>query len=244
MRCLRQADFPKIWDEGDERHDIDRALVLLHHGLPDWSYASLASLSIGRRDAFLLQLRRATFGRRINFAVLCPRCGERLEDEADTGNLLLVDPWVAPPERFTVRTPDWELEHRLVDSRDLAEVVGMPEPMAARGLARRCLLSARRGGQEVSFDELDQTALAALAAGVAEHDPQAELEFGMRCPACRNEWPVTFDIAVFFWNEVVARAKLVLRDVHELALRYGWSEREVMELAPARRAFYLEKLGE
>jgi hypothetical protein len=27
--------------------------------------------------------------------------------------------------------------------------------------------------------------------------------------------------------------------VHDLAVAYGWTEREVLALAPARRAFYL-----
>lgn len=244
MRSLRQADLPRVWDEGDERHDLDRALVLLHHGLPDWSYAALAALSVGRRDAFLLQLRRATFGRRITFAVLCPRCGEKLEDDASVDELLLIDPLIEPSKRFTARDGAWELEHRLIDSRDLAEVVGLPDATAVRALARRCLLSARRDGHDVGFDELDDAAVGALAASLATHDPQAELEFGMSCPACRHQWAVTFDIAVFLWQEVVSRAKLILRDIHELALRYGWSERDILELSPARRAFYLEKLGE
>jgi pimeloyl-ACP methyl ester carboxylesterase len=245
MRGLRQADFPTVWDEGDERHSIDRALVLLHHGLPDRSYAWLAGLSIGRRDAYLLQLRRATFGKRIRFAVLCPHCGERLEDEASVDELLLIDPDLTPPDRFRKALPSgWELEYRALDSRDLAEAASLPDALAARTLARRAFLLARKDGQEVGFDALDQEALAELAKGVAENDPQAELVFEMQCPACRHQWPVTFDIAVFLWQEVIARAKLLLRDVHELALRYGWSERDILELAPARRAFYMEKLGE
>jgi hypothetical protein len=244
MRGFRQSELLRIWDEGEDRHDIDRALVLLHEGLPDRDWAWLAGLSIGRRDGFLLQLRRATFGRRIVFAVLCPRCGEKLEDEASVDELLLVDPWVEPPDRFHTTAGPWEIAYRLVTSRDLAEVAGMPEALAARALARRCLLSARRDGEEVPFDQLEEAGLAALSAGVAKDDPQAELEFGMRCPACRHQWPVTFDIAVLFWHEVVNRAKLVLRDVDALASRYGWSERDILEMSAGRRAFYLEKLGQ
>jgi hypothetical protein len=176
--------------------------------------------------------------------VLCPRCGEKLEDDASVDELLLIDPNAVPPARFTVSVDGLEIEHRLLDSRDLAEVAGLPEPQAAAQLARRCLISARRGDEEVPFPALGPSGVAALAASVAEHDPQAELEFAMQCPACRHRWPLTFDIAVFLWQEIVARAKLLLHDVHELALRYGWSERDILELAPARRAYYVEKLSE
>ena len=244
MRGLCQADLLQIWSEGDERHDLDRALVLLRWGMPDRDYDWLSRLSIGRRDAFLLQLRRATFGHRIVFIVLCPRCGEKLEDEASADELLLADPWREPSERFATSAGLWQLSYRLVDSRDLAHVAGLSDEVAARAVARRCLLSAEREGTAVSPDELDDEALAALASGVAKDDPQSEIEFGMNCPACRHSWPVTFDIAGLFWHEVVNRAKLVLRDVGALAARYGWSERDILAMSPARRAFYLEQARE
>lgn len=240
MRGLRSADLLRAWNQGDERHELDRALVLLRLGLPERDYAWLSSLSIGRRDALLLQLRGATFGRRIVFVVLCPRCGEKLEDETSVDEVSLSDPWLTPPEEFHASAGRWDLTFRLVDSRDLAAVAPLSDEAAPRALAERCVLSARLDGREVSAGALDADALAALSSGVAEHDPQSELEFGMNCPACRHAWPVTFDIATLFWQEVVNRAKLVLADVAELAARYGWSEEQVLALSPARRAFYLE----
>ena len=244
MRALSSAEVLKVWDEGDARHDVDRALVLLRFGLPERDPAWLSRLPIGRRDGFLLHLRRATFGGRIVFVVLCPHCGEKLEDEASVDELLLSDPYIDPPESFRTTNGAWELTYRLVDSRDLAEVAELEDGAAARSLARRCLLSARRAGEEVGGDQLDEAALVALAASVAEADPQSEIEFGMNCPACRHAWPLTLDIAGLFWNEVVNRAKLVLRDVAALAARYGWSEHEILSMSPSRRAFYLEQVRE
>jgi hypothetical protein len=244
MRALHPAELLRVWDEGDARHDIDRALVLLRFGLPERDYPWLASLPVGRRDAFLLHLRRATFGSRIVFVVLCPRCGEKLEDEASVDELLLSDPWSQQPDVFRTTSGDWELTYRLVDSRDLAAVAPLGDGGAGRALAKRCLLSARREGREVDSDELDASAWQALAAGVAKDDPQSEIEFTMNCPACRHAWPLTFDIATLFWHEVVNRAKLVLRDVAALAARYGWSEDEILTMSAARRAFYLEQVRE
>lgn len=243
MRPLRQADFPRIWDEGDQRHDLDRALVLLRHGLPEWSYDELARLSIGRRDALLLQLRRCTFGSEVSFAVGCPRCGERLEDEAQIDELLLIDPWAEQPERHTVTIDGCVLEFRSADSRDLAAALDLPDDRAGWELARRCLVRAQREDKVLGFEDLDEATRAGYSDAAAEHDPQAELEFAMTCPACNHAWAVLFDIIPYLWQEVVARAKLLLHDVHELAGRYGWTESEVLALAPSRRNYYIEKFG-
>jgi hypothetical protein len=246
MRRLRQADFPRIWDDGAERHELDRALVLLHHALPERSYAELARLPIGRRDGMLLELRKATFGPRFNFVVVCPSCGERLEDDADIDVLLFHDPWQPYPEQLETTMDDCVLEFRLANTHDLAAVAELADAEAATQLARRCLSSARRGDTALDFDQLDEGARAALAEAMAEADPLAELEFAMECPvpSCGHQWAVLFDVAVFLWREIVTRAKLVLRDVHDLALRYGWNEAEILALAPARRDYYLRELGE
>ena len=60
------------------------------------------------------------------------------------------------------------------------------------------------------------------------------------CPACRTEFAVDLDIAGFVWAELRARAQRLLREVHVLALAYGWTEDEVLALGERRRAAYLE----
>lgn len=244
MRRLQETDFPQVWDAGAERHDLDRALVMLHHALPEWSYAELARLSIGRRDGLLLELRRRSFGAEVKFSVVCPHCNEILQDGASIDELLLRDPWAEQPERHQTRVGDVLLEFRLMDTHDLAAVATLGDEAATRELARRCLLRAQRGELELEFDALSDAELGALAEAMDRADPQASLEFAMVCPACTYEWMVLYDVVVFLWKEIVTRAKLLLRDVHDLACRYGWSEAEVLSLAPARRSYYLEEFDE
>jgi hypothetical protein len=54
---------------------------------------------------------------------------------------------------------------------------------------------------------------------------------------------VAFDIASYFWDEINAWANRILREVHILASRYGWSERDILALSPWRRQFYLDMVN-
>jgi len=88
-------------------------------------------------------------------------------------------------------------------------------------------------------DELPDAVIDALSTALAALDPQAAIRVALRCPACDAGWDADFDIGAFLWSELDAWAQRTLCDVHELALRYGWSESEVLALTPARRARYL-----
>jgi hypothetical protein len=71
-------------------------------------------------------------------------------------------------------------------------------------------------------------------------DPLADVQLALTCPACDHKWEQAFDIADFLWNEIQAWAQQTLRDVHSLALVYGWREADVLALSPTRRQMYLE----
>ncbi len=75
---------------------------------------------------------------------------------------------------------------------------------------------------------------------LAELDPAADLRFDLVCPACGHGWEPLFDVAAFLWAAVERWALLTLRDVHQLALAYGWRESDVLALSPLRRQLYLE----
>jgi hypothetical protein len=75
---------------------------------------------------------------------------------------------------------------------------------------------------------------------MADVDPMAHVEMRLTCPECRAEWMVPFDIASYLWAEVSDRAMRLLRDVNTLARAFGWSEADILALAPRRRQLYLE----
>jgi hypothetical protein len=138
-------------------------------------------------------------------------------------------------------TDDLTLQFRLPNSRDLAAILDCQDPAAARSLLmQRCVLRAERDGALVAGSELPAEVTTRLARRMAECDPQAEVLLDLRCPACDHAWQALFDIVTFFWAELAAQAKRLLREVHTLARAYGWHEADVLGMSARRRQFYLE----
>lgn len=239
MRPLSAHDLLGVWEAGEDRHPLDRALILLAAACPELTWDELAALSIGQRDARLLTLRELTSGPMLNGFVECTRCAERLEFDVALSDLIVA----AEPEEEAreLLIDGLALRFRLPDSRDLAAVVGSRDPAAARGLlVRRCVLQASRDGEPVAASELPAEATTGLARRMAECDPQAEVLLDLRCPTCDHAWQALFDIVTFFWAELAARAKRLLREVHTLARAYGWREADILGMSARRRQYYLE----
>src|SRR5690348_3195643 len=87
MRGLTAAELLAAWEQGIGQPPFRRALALLAAALPGCSIEQLARLSIGRRDARLLELREQTFGSRLVSVASCAACGEQLEFTFDASEI-------------------------------------------------------------------------------------------------------------------------------------------------------------
>jgi hypothetical protein len=225
-----------VWERGQARPPVERALALLAAACPGETLDDLAALPVGRRDARLMVLREWTFGPRIAGLASCPACGDRVEMSAGVADLL-VPVEEPPPARLEIRVGEHELALRLPDSRDLAALAGSGDlPSLRRRLLRCCLLAG-------DSESLPDAVLAAAAEKLAEADPQADVRLSLACPACGHIWLAAFDIVAFFWREIDAWALRTLREIHTLALAYGWREPDVLALSPWRRRLYLQMVG-
>ena len=240
MRPLSAHDLLSVWEVGEDQHPLDRALTILAVACPELTWDELAMLSIGQRDARLLALREQTYGPRLEGFVECPRCAESLEFDVTVTDLRAAEP-DAGEEALELVTNGFELRFRLPNSQDLAAVLGCRDPGAARDLlVQRCVLAARRGETSISSSELPNDAVAKLSQQMSEHDPQAEVRMDLHCPTCDHRWQALFDIVAFFWAELAAQAKRLLREVHALARAYGWREADILRMSARRRQSYLE----
>ena len=241
MRPLSAHDLLRVWEVGEDQHPLDRALTLLAAACPEQTWDELAALNIGQRDARLLTLRERSSGPRLNSLAECPRCAERLEFDVEVADLRVAAEPDAEEEARELVTDGLVLRFRLPNSRDLAAVLGCQDVAAARSLlVQRCVLEASRDGASVVGSGLPAEAIAKLAERMAECDPQAEVLLDFRCPVCGHGWQALFDIVAFFWDEIAARAKRLLREVHTLARAYGWREADILSMSARRRRFYLE----
>jgi hypothetical protein len=224
-----------LWDRALDAPRVDRALDALVIGLK-LERAEVEALPIGRRDELLFDLRGHLFGEHFDAVTTCPSCGELIEAGFDAGDLHTVSPRTVTT---TTEVGEWTVSWRLPTSADLRAVARCPDLDAARAaLVDSCVLGASCGGEPV--DEVPNSVLAHVADDMARADPGAEISFELLCPSCEHMWNELFDIAEFFWSEVDSAAERLLEDVGTLAAAYGWSERDILGMGPARRERYLE----
>jgi hypothetical protein len=230
MRALGASDLLTLWEQGGARHPIDRALLLCAWARPELPAGGLADLPLGVVNESLIRLRAESFGDRIEAYVDCERCRERLELTLEAGQLLASAR--AGDERDELDVGGYRF--RVPSSRDLAAISGGRDPeAAARQLLDRCCVERPPASAEPGV------ALAEVEEGLDALDPLAAIAFDVACAACGHAWVATFDAGALLWEEIDARARALLVEIHHLAGAYGWSEPEVLALSERRRAAYL-----
>jgi len=235
-------DLLNVWERGTNKPAFQKALLLLGVAFPQESPDGLAQLSVGQRNARLLNLREQLFGAHFQSVVTCPRCSECLDLSFKTVDIRAA-PENEPAESLALDVADYAMRFRLPTSTDLATVVGCEDAAAVRrALLERCLLSAYRKGIAVTVDDLPAEVLKRIDEAMEEVDPQANTQLSMKCPACGYHWQAVLDLVTYVWRELDAWARRALREVHSLASVYGWSEHEILNMRPWRRRIYMEMI--
>ena len=237
------AELLYAWERGQSQQTVERALTLLALALPDVAPADLARLSIGQRDGWLLALRERVFGPRLASVAACPACGERVELDFSASDVRAAPPAQAA-ESLMLAQDGYDVRFRLPSSLDLvalAEAGNAHDP--ARALLLRCVERASYADAPFAAEYLPDAVVDAVATQMAAADPQADIELALQCPNCGWQWNEIFDIGAFLWAEIDAWAARILRDIHTLALHYGWQEADILAMSAWRRQIYLGLLG-
>lgn len=236
MDALIESQILALWETGRDCHPIDRGLRALAMAMPDAKPQDIASRPVGWRTLALLRLRSATFGQRWQACADCPACGSAMAFEVDIAALL--GTLSAPPAHacagpvFEAHGAAWRLpsshdQARAAHAADTGEALAMLLQACRQGAADDALLP-----QGAALDEIESR-MEAL-------DPAANIELSLRCVDCAHEWLVALDADACLWDDISARARGLLLDVHRLARAYGWTETQVLALGPGRRAAYLD----
>jgi len=241
MHTLVESDLVQIWETGTRQHLLDRALTVLMAAFPGTSRDSLASLSIGQRDACLLAVRQQLFGSLLLGLTACPACSEQIEFSLDAAQIPIPSNISPVHSLQAMAFANGTIQFRLPNSRDLAAIASCRDTTAARNiLARQCMVQYVQDGVVIPAENLPETLILTLATEIEQRDPLAEISISLNCSACTHRWQMPFDIVSFFWIEISALVKRLLRDVHTLARAYGWREADILVMGPVRRQFYLE----
>ena len=237
MRGLSAEGVLAVWERGHGKQPVHYALDLYAAACPDEKREALALHSIGKRDRALLGLREATLGTAMQSVVACPQCGETMELIFNTNDFHL-DRDLPPCSsgELAVSIGGYELQLRAPNSLDVTVAMESSE-LAEKILFNRCLVLAKHDGKPVR--DIPEEIAETMASRLAEIDPGSDIRLNIACASCGRTASVLFDIAAYFWSEIEWWAKRLLGEVHELASAYGWSEREILSLSPARRESYL-----
>lgn len=248
MRPLTAAELLQVWEAGLKQPILERTFSLLATACSS-NAQDMGHLSIGERDARLLQLREWTFGSRLQNIVKCPQCGELIEWDSSTHDLHL-QPISSDqaPRTFELEKDSLHIRFRLPDSFDVAAVVagsaqGTRHSESANGktILESCVLEIKddEGKSHVLSDDIRELLNDRMAAA----DPQANIQMKLGCPNCSHQWEAVFDIVSFLWSEVDNWARRILHDVCLLARAFGWSERDILNMSSRRRQLYLQMIG-
>ena len=191
----------------------------------------LADCSLGQRNAALLRLRQSLFGDALACCIDCPRCSERLEFSLRASALL------AQHRDDACQVELGGLRFRLPTTRDLARIAGESEENVGAQKLLWSLIGPDQASETGAMERLAER----LARALEDADPCLDFALDFDCPECGNRWTASFDIAAHLWQEIDARSRRLLDEIHILARAYGWPEREILALTDARRQAYLER---
>jgi hypothetical protein len=244
MKAITAEELLCAWEKSLSQPSLQRSFILLSTAFPEILPDTLLNLSIGQRDRHLLQLREKLFGQQLLNSAVCPECKQQIEWENSITDL--IDPRVetnVAENEFNLNVDDYDLHFRLPNSLDLAAVINNSDAnIMQQHLLSRCLLNIEYSGVSFDISQLPDNVITQLDQRIAALDPQADIRINLNCPECSHSWDVLFDISSFLWREVNDWAEQMLRTVYKLAMAYGWSEREILNLTPVRRQLYLGML--
>jgi hypothetical protein len=231
------ASLLALWERGLCCAPVEREDALLGV-LAD---GAAPARTLGERNARLVALHARMFGRHADLLSHCPSCGTAAQFQCDCDALSAQISVTDRPSLHRLEAGGHVIEFRVPDRADLVAASADDTPdLFVERLLGRCVIASTRDGSSVSVSELPEPVLDALSQRMEALDPGARLSFVIECPQCATTWDASLDVGQLVWQKVQASAERLLLDIDALARAYGWTERDVLNLSPLRRAAYLQ----
>jgi hypothetical protein len=196
-------------------------------------------ITVSRRLEYLLRVAMAGRPSVLSLVVECPAegCGQLLDISLALGDLLARQREAERSDLFEGRAGAAGLQIRRPTGSDQrrwrsSEFENSAE--AKREIVRSLVVAGTTAVETLGGDWIHE-----LDPELAAFDPLVAFCVRVACAECgaKNEMPLELEELAL--RELEKNQARLLRDVHCLAARYHWSEAEVFEVAPERRARYL-----
>lgn len=226
----------EIWEEGRPVTPLARIILLLSAGHPQWTTAQIGRLTLGEKEAQLLLLRERLFGPVLQCVVACPQCDDPLEFEFTAADLGALD-YHARLEPIPVELAGAARSIRPLTIEDLQWAQGRGDL-----LLRRSIVDQHHDESPAQLISILPQAAETVADALLQLDPLMQIQLDCACPNCDHHWAAEFAAITYVWAEIERWGRSMLNTVHLLAGRYGWSERDILQMSAWRRQRYVEMI--
>jgi hypothetical protein len=215
---------------------LDRLLGGGQQGRADPAVAS--QLAAADRDRLLAALYVDTYGPDIRTTARCRHCAAPFDVEFSLSDLIesLDEEWEAGlASRLATEVPGAPGVYRLADGRmfrlpngaDELAVAGQGAAQAERELLERCMLEGDPGEDP-----------ALVEAAMRQVGPLIDRDLDVTCPECGAAQAVHFEVQFYLLRALMQERSRLTREVHRLALAYGWRMDEILSLPRRTRHRY------
>jgi hypothetical protein len=196
--------------------------------------------SLKKRLQALLAVAVRTRGRQLVLGANCSysTCGEHIEMPLDLDVFRQDD----LEEEFILDIDEKTLRVRLPNGMDQRYWLQHREE-SLTAIAGKLVLAVD-GGEPSEDWHLPEAWLEQLSDALEEYDNLMTLQLNSVCPACGRDLSMAVDLETQLLSSLFRVQQNLLLDIHALALAYHWTERDILELPPQRRNFYLLQLRE
>jgi hypothetical protein len=240
MHALVGEQLLAAWDRGFHESDLLRPLTLLTASSPELSRESVATMSLAQRDFELWRLRQMSFGEWLRATLPCAGCSAQIEFTLGVSAVIeaLRPLQLTAPAQMEMQ--GWTIALRPATTCDLEAVLHTPPQLARQTLLDRCISLTDPLGNVATLEQAPDAVRNLAVEAFEKIHEGAEFTCEAICPQCGAVEMADLDIGRFLWFEVRSAARRLLREIHELASAYGWSESAILALSSERRQSYLE----
>ncbi len=202
-------------------------------------HETVRHLTVGDRVALILQVRKATFGDKLESVLNCPACKERLSLELSVNSLLQPLNYEAKME-YPLKFKKFSIKVRPASGADLE---ALTENCSASNLLEQLIRSCIVTSQPPLPKKLSAEFQRAISSRLEEIDTQADTVLNLNCPNCNHSFRAPFDAENYFFEENAGRYKQLEREVHWIALHYHWNESAILSLPVTKRKRYIDLIN-
>src|SRR6185503_1123083 len=122
MKPLNAPELLRVWEESLHQPLLEKSIGLLSKACPNEEAGEMEQLSIGERDARLLQLREWLFGPTLRNLSSCPQCAEVVEWESSTTSIRLqaINTGI---KNYQLEKDEYTIQFRLPNSLDMSKII-------------------------------------------------------------------------------------------------------------------------